>query len=253
MPRRYAWRTGERGSPGGRPCPRRGCCSPTTCPTSTRTPATAGPPPAGRPASPTASSTTGRAPAWSSPSVRPAGGSGTQRLYSFRDILVLKVVKRLLDTGVSLQQIRVAVQALRERGVDDLAQITLMSDGASVYECTSADEVIDLVQGGQGVFGIAVGRVWREVEGELAQLPSERAERRRRRRRQPADELGSRRAARWPDAPARRCADGRLTRRHTAWERPRRSSSGRRRGKPPRNLSGARTHGTGTSGAPARA
>ena len=44
---------------------------------------------------------------------------------------------------------------LRERGVDDLAQITLMSDGASVYECTSADEVIDLVQGGQGVFGIA--------------------------------------------------------------------------------------------------
>jgi DNA-binding transcriptional MerR regulator len=110
------------------------------------------------------------------PSVRGATGSGTQRLYSFRDILVLKVVKRLLDTGVSLQQIRVAVTHLRERGVQDLAQITLMSDGASVYECTSADEVIDLVQGGQGVFGIAVGRVWREVEGELAQLPSERPE-----------------------------------------------------------------------------
>jgi len=65
---------------------------------------------------------------------------------------------------------------LRERGVDDLAQITLMSDGASVYECTSADEVIDLVQGGQGVFGIAVGRVWREVEGSLAALPTERAD-----------------------------------------------------------------------------
>src|SRR4051812_38677643 len=108
------------------------------------------------------------------PSVRPATGSGTQRLYSFRDILVLKVVKRLLDTGVSLQQIRVAVSHLRERGVEDLAQITLMSDGASVYECTSADEVIDLVQGGQGVFGIAVGRVWREVEGSLAELPGER-------------------------------------------------------------------------------
>ena len=110
------------------------------------------------------------------PSVRGATGSGTQRLYGFRDILVLKVVKRLLDTGVSLQQIRVAIEHLHERGVDDLAQITLMSDGASVYECTSADEVIDLVQGGQGVFGIAVGRVWREVEGELAHLPSERAE-----------------------------------------------------------------------------
>jgi DNA-binding transcriptional MerR regulator len=107
------------------------------------------------------------------PTVRGASGSGTQRLYSFRDILVLKVVKRLLDTGVSLQQIRSAVEHLRERGIDDLAQITLMSDGASVYECTSADEVIDLVQGGQGVFGIAVGRVWREVEGSLASLPSE--------------------------------------------------------------------------------
>ncbi len=108
------------------------------------------------------------------PTVRGARGSGSQRLYGFRDILVLKIVKRLLDTGVSLHQIRTAVEHLRERGVEDLAQITLMSDGASVYECTSADEVIDLVQGGQGVFGIAVGRVWREVEGELAQLPSER-------------------------------------------------------------------------------
>jgi DNA-binding transcriptional MerR regulator len=109
------------------------------------------------------------------PSVRPAHGSGSQRLYSFRDILVLKVVKRLLETGISLQQIRAAVQHLRERGTGDLAQVTLMSDGVSVYECTSDDEVVDLVQGGQGVFGIALGRVWREVEGTLAELPGERA------------------------------------------------------------------------------
>ena len=129
------------------------------------------------------------------PSVRAAHGSGSQRLYSFRDILVLKVVKRLLDTGVSLQQIRIAIGYLRERGVEDLAQITLMSDRASVYECTSADEVIDLVQGGQGVFGIAVGRVWREVEGELAQLPSERAEDEPADH-HPGDELGARRQAR---------------------------------------------------------
>lgn len=110
------------------------------------------------------------------PSVRGAKGSGSQRLYSFRDILVLKVVKRLLDSGVSLQQIRTAISHLAERGVEDLSGITLMSDGASVYECTSASEVIDLVQGGQGVFGIAVGRVWREIEGTLAQLPTERDE-----------------------------------------------------------------------------
>jgi DNA-binding transcriptional MerR regulator len=108
------------------------------------------------------------------PSIRPATGSGTQRLYSFRDILVLKVVKRLLDTGVSLQNIRTAVGHLRARGVEDLATLTLMSDGASVYECTSEDEVIDLVRGGQGVFGIAVGKVWREVEGSLLSLPGER-------------------------------------------------------------------------------
>ena len=108
------------------------------------------------------------------PTVRGATGSGTQRLYSFRDILLLKVIKRLLDAGISLQQIRTAVQHLRERGTDDLTQVTLMSDGASVYECTSSDEVIDLLQGGQGVFGIAIGGVWREIEGTLAELPSER-------------------------------------------------------------------------------
>ena len=109
------------------------------------------------------------------PSVRPATGSGTQRLYSFRDILVLKVVKRLLDSGVSLQNIRTAVGHLRERGTADLATLTIMSDGASVYEFTSGDEVIDLVRGGQAVFGIAVGAVLDEVKGSLSTLPTERA------------------------------------------------------------------------------
>ncbi|MDQ3158114.1 MAG: MerR family transcriptional regulator [Actinomycetota bacterium] len=109
------------------------------------------------------------------PTVRSAGGSGTQRLYSFKDILLLKIIKRLLDAGVSLQQIRIAIEHLRQRGTEDLTRVTLMSDGASVYECRSADEVIDLLQGGQGVFGIAIGGVWREIEGSLAELPSERA------------------------------------------------------------------------------
>ena len=110
------------------------------------------------------------------PSVQGAHGSGSQRLYGFRDILVLKVVKRLLDTGISLQQIRAAVHHLRDHGTSDLAEVTLMSDGVSVYECTSPDEVVDLLQGGQGVFGIALGRVWQEVEGNLAELPAVRAE-----------------------------------------------------------------------------
>ena len=107
------------------------------------------------------------------PSIRTASGSGTQRLYGFRDILVLKIVKRLLDAGVSLQNIRTAVDHLRNRCVTDLERITLMSDGASIYECTSSDEIIDLLAGGQGVFGIAVGKVWQEVEGSLLTLQGE--------------------------------------------------------------------------------
>lgn len=107
------------------------------------------------------------------PTVRSASGSGTQRLYSFRDVLVLKIVKRLLDTGVSLQQIRTSIDHLHTRGIEDLAGITLMSDGTTVYECTSPSEVIDLVQAGQGVFGIAIGRVWREIEANLNGQPSE--------------------------------------------------------------------------------
>lgn len=108
------------------------------------------------------------------PSVRPAHGSGTQRLYSFRDVLILKIVKRLLDAGVSLQSIRTAVRALRSAEVAELAELTLMSDGAAVYRCASPDELVELLQEGRGIFGIAVGAVWRDVEVALAQLPAER-------------------------------------------------------------------------------
>jgi DNA-binding transcriptional MerR regulator len=107
------------------------------------------------------------------PTIKGATGSGSQRLYGFRDILVLKIVKRLLDTGVSLQNIRTAVEHLRSRGIADLESMTLMSDGVSIYECASADEIVDLLQGGQGVFGIAINRVWNEVEGSLANLQGE--------------------------------------------------------------------------------
>ena len=122
------------------------------------------------------------------PTVRGASGSGSQRLYGFRDILVLKLVKRLLDTGISLQQIRTAVEQLRAAGIRDLAGTTLMSDGASVYPCTSNDEVIDLVSRGQGVFGIAVGKVLHEVESTLLEFDPTAPD--------PVDELAARRARR---------------------------------------------------------
>ncbi|WP_298227446.1 MerR family transcriptional regulator [Gryllotalpicola sp.] len=121
------------------------------------------------------------------PTVRAAAGSGSQRLYGFRDVVVLKLVKRLLDTGISLQQIRIAVDQLRLAGVTDLAETTLMSDGASVYLCTSNAEVIDLLNQGQGVFGIAIGRVLREVEASLVDIDASL---------DPEDELAARRAAR---------------------------------------------------------
>ena len=120
------------------------------------------------------------------PSIQSATGSGSQRLYSFRDILVLKLVKRLLDTGVSLQQIRTSVEQLKASGIADLTNTTLMSDGARVYLCTSQDEVIDLLGQGQGVFGIAVGRLVREVEATLIDFAAEEL--------QIQDELAARRA-----------------------------------------------------------
>ena len=110
------------------------------------------------------------------PSVRSATGSGSQRLYSFRDILILKVVKRLLDAGVSLQNIRVAVEYLRRRGVRDLAGVTLFSDGTTVYECSSPEEVVDVLRGGQGVFGIAVSGAMKEISGSIKDFPVERAD-----------------------------------------------------------------------------
>lgn len=110
------------------------------------------------------------------PTIQGAHGSGSHRLYGFRDILILRIVKRLIDTGVSLPNIRIAVEHLSTREAQFLSALTIMSDGASIYECTSEDEVIDLVRGGQGVFGIAIGSVWKEVEGNLANLPGEQPE-----------------------------------------------------------------------------
>ncbi|WP_245802951.1 MerR family transcriptional regulator [Corynebacterium phocae] len=108
------------------------------------------------------------------PSIRNATGSGSQRLYSFKDVLVLKIVKRLLDTGISLQNIRLAVDTLRDRGVHEISELTLVSDGTTVYECRSSDEVIDLLAGGQGVFGIAVPGLVKELTGTISAFPSER-------------------------------------------------------------------------------
>ncbi len=111
------------------------------------------------------------------PSIQTAQGSGTQRRYSFTDIVQLKVVKRLLDAGMSLKKIRSAMSILREQLASNspLTDVTLLSDGATIFAAHSADEVVDVFQKGQGVFGIAVGPVQQELEGELLKLVPEEA------------------------------------------------------------------------------
>lgn len=108
------------------------------------------------------------------PSVREAVGSGSQRLYSFEDIVTLKVIKRLLDAGVSLQRIRKAIEYVRDRGLS-LRHLTLASDGETVYAADDANDVIDLLRSGQGVFAIAVEPLYTEMETEVTSLRSEPA------------------------------------------------------------------------------
>lgn len=109
-----------------------------------------------------------------SPSVRSAEGSGSQRLYSFEDVLQLKVIKQLLNTGVSLQRIRQAIEFVRERGLS-MKHLTLLSDGTSVYAVDDQREIVDLIQRGQGVFAIALDPLYADLEAEVAELPAERA------------------------------------------------------------------------------
>lgn len=107
------------------------------------------------------------------PSVRRASGSGTQRLYSFEDVVRLRVVRRLLDTGISLQKVRLAVEELRAHG-RSLADVTLVSDGSSVYAVDDDATMVDLLRRGQGVFAIDLGPLVDELEGEVTAFPSER-------------------------------------------------------------------------------
>lgn len=110
------------------------------------------------------------------PSLQQAKGSGSQRLYSFSDVVQLKVIKRLLDAGMSLMKIRSAVEILRQQldSEQPLADVTLLSDGQTIYAAHSEEEVVDVFKRGQGVFGIAIGPVQDEVAGDILELfPSE--------------------------------------------------------------------------------
>lgn len=106
------------------------------------------------------------------PSIQPAQGSGSQRLYSFEDLVDLRLIKKLLDAGVSLRQVRGAIEYLRSLQ-QDLSGITLVSDGVSIYACHSDDEVVDVLRRGQGVFGIAIDPVIKGLRGSVSDLRPE--------------------------------------------------------------------------------
>lgn len=106
------------------------------------------------------------------PSVRGAAGSGTQRLYSFNDLLQLKVIKSLTDAGASLQKVRQAIDYVRDNLDDEWSRLTIVADGGGVYACTSDAEVVDLLRSGQGVFGavVAVDQIREQLTGALREL-----------------------------------------------------------------------------------
>ena len=100
------------------------------------------------------------------PSITEARGSGSQRVYSYSDLLQLKVIKRLLDSGVSLQAARRAIDCLRSTGEDLASAQLVINDSKSVLAHTD-EEIIDLLRGGQTVLNIVL-----PVGGLLSELDS---------------------------------------------------------------------------------
>jgi DNA-binding transcriptional MerR regulator len=111
------------------------------------------------------------------PSISDARGSGTQRVYSYTDLLQLKVIKQLLDAGVSLRHTRKAIECLRASG-DGVASASLViADDRSVL-AHSGEELFDLLRGGQGVLSIVLGmeRIVSEVDAAITELREARPE-----------------------------------------------------------------------------
>ncbi|MFI5047104.1 MAG: MerR family transcriptional regulator [Acidimicrobiia bacterium] len=104
------------------------------------------------------------------PSIADAKGSGTQRAYSYRDLVRLKVVKSLLDAGVKLQTARRAIEYLREDLGDDWATASLVLDGSDSVLVRTDDALIDVVRNGQGVLNIVpLGHVMEELSATVAE------------------------------------------------------------------------------------
>ena len=105
------------------------------------------------------------------PSISDARGSGTQRVYSYSDLLELKVIKRLLDAGISLQSARRAITYLRENLGEDVAAANLVLNGSESVLTRSGEEIVDLLRGGQGVLNIVpLAGVKEELDAAILRL-----------------------------------------------------------------------------------
>jgi len=105
------------------------------------------------------------------PSDADAKGSGTQRLYSYRDLLELKVIKSLLDSGVDLKKVRRVIGYVRENLGEDVATANLVISGTDSVLTKSGEELIDLVRNGQGVLNIVpIAGVKDELDAKITEL-----------------------------------------------------------------------------------
>jgi DNA-binding transcriptional MerR regulator len=105
------------------------------------------------------------------PSLEDARGSGTQRRYSYRDLVRLKVIKNLLDSGVKLQAARKAIDYIRGDLGDDWASASLVLNGTNSVLVRTGDDLVDVVRHGQGVLNIvSLGQVVDELEASIHDL-----------------------------------------------------------------------------------
>jgi DNA-binding transcriptional MerR regulator len=112
------------------------------------------------------------------PSLQSTGGRpGVRRLYSFRDLVALRVIKSLLDNGMSVQRVRRAWDYLRRNGGMDqhLAEVKLVTDGKSIFAIAAGeDELLDALRGGQMAFFVAIDSITREVEDDVTKFELDR-------------------------------------------------------------------------------
>ena len=105
-------------------------------------------------------------------SIRNIKGSGFHRIYSFQDIIQIKLVNKLRKAGVSLQKIRIALKNIVNILGDNIniSDVSVFSDGKSIYVISDNDQMLDLLKKGQAVFGISLGPVHIEAEAEIFSL-----------------------------------------------------------------------------------